>query len=439
MAHERPAIEDRIYLVLSTGETTRVVDLADGQSLTLGRDSDCDVVVDDKRVSRHHARLTRTGDSIVVEDLKSANGTKVNRTILFGEKKTFGAGDVVWVASAEILVASSPRLLGARAAQPARSLGGQEPASQDLVVADPCMVHTLSVARRVALAPATVLILGETGVGKEVVAEYVHAASPRAKAPFVRLNCASLPEGLLESELFGHERGAFTGADRRKIGYFEAAQGGTLLLDEIGEISPSTQVKFLRVLESRRMARLGSTAEVELDVRVICATHRDLVADVAEGRFRQDLYYRLSALTIQVPPLRERPLEVALLTRLFADRMASGMGLPPPLVEAETEAILARYAWPGNVRELRNAIEHAVVMASGTAIRPEHLPELVLRGRAASTPAATVLKDRLDEIERNAIEAALAMHGGNQTRAAEQLGVARRTLVYKITKYGLRR
>jgi transcriptional regulator with PAS, ATPase and Fis domain len=257
----------------------------------------------------------------------------------------------------------------------------------------------------------------------------------------VRLNCASLPETLLSSELFGHERGAFTGADRRKVGYFEAADGGTLLLDEIGELSLSMQVKLLRVLENRTVLRLGATAEVPVDVRVICATHRNLQKDVAEGRFREDLYYRVSAFTLTVPPLRDRPTEIGLLAELFLRQHAERMGVPPPSLSDEALAALTSHRWPGNVRELRNAIEHAFVMCDEGTILPEHLPETT---RLPDEPPVGEIsgggvKDKLEKIERASIVKALADENGNQTRAAKRLGMSRRALIYKMGKYDIKR
>jgi transcriptional regulator with PAS, ATPase and Fis domain len=289
----------------------------------------------------------------------------------------------------------------------------------------------------VAPAPTTVLILGETGVGKEVVAEQIHQQSPRAKKPFVRLNCGSLPETLLESELFGHERGAFTGAERRKIGYLEAANEGTLFLDEIGELAPAMQAKLLRVIETRRFMRVGGREEISVDVRIVSATNRDLEEEAREGRFRDDLYFRLSAFVLRIPPLRERPAEVAALAELFARQFAQRMGSAPPVFAPDASTALRRCAWPGNVRELRNAVEHAVVLADQGTIRATHLPETVRRD--APLPAnAGAMRDHLAVIEKRAIQEALAAVDGNQTRAAKRLGMSRRALIYKLSKYGIK-
>ena len=311
----------------------------------------------------------------------------------------------------------------------------------NVCVADPVMMKVFRVARRVAKTDTTVLILGETGAGKEILAEQIHRYSSRADKPHVRLNCASLPETLLTSELFGHERGAFTGADRRKVGYFEAANGGTLMLDEIGELSLSMQVKLLRVLENRTVLRLGATAEIPVDVRVICATHRDLQTEVEAKRFREDLYYRVSAFTLTVPPLRDRPTEVGLLAELFIRQHAERMGTPPPTINDASLAMLTNHHWPGNVRELRNAIEHAFVMCDDDVILPEHLPPSTRTSdeHVAVASSGGGVKDKLAQIERASIVKALADENANQTRAAKRLGMSRRALIYKMGKYDIKR
>ncbi|MGH2899644.1 MAG: sigma 54-interacting transcriptional regulator, partial [Solirubrobacteraceae bacterium] len=229
------------------------------------------------------------------------------------------------------------------------------PLVNDMVVGDAQMVRVYELVRKVADHPITVLVAGETGVGKEVIASALHAASSRRDGPLVRINCASMPETLLESELFGHEKGAFTGADRRKLGYFEAAHGGTLFLDEIGEMTPALQAKLLRVLEQRRVTRVGGTDEIEVDVRVVCATHRDLEAESRRGAFRTDLFFRISAFTIFVPALRDRPTEIELLAHHFLRQTAAQTRQRAPVLSPAALAALRRHAWPGNVRELRNA------------------------------------------------------------------------------------
>jgi DNA-binding NtrC family response regulator len=287
-------------------------------------------------------------------------------------------------------------------------------ASDERVVADPQMQRVYELVRKVADHPITVLIAGETGVGKEVVAAAIHRASPRREGPLVRLNCASVPESLLESALFGYEKGAFTGADRRTPGFFEAAHGGTLFLDEIGEVSAAMQAKLLRALEEHRITRVGA--------------------------FRSDLYFRISAFTILVPPLRDRPGEILLLAEHFIAQ-ASATRARAVLSPVAANA-LARYSWPGNVRELRNAIERALVVRSGRVIELDDLPDHVRdhASFAADSPATNAggIRDRFAELERAAIISALEACGGNQTEAAKRLGLSRRTLIYRMEKHGLK-
>jgi DNA-binding NtrC family response regulator/pSer/pThr/pTyr-binding forkhead associated (FHA) protein len=319
-----------------------------------------------------------------------------------------------------------------------------DPAAAEVIVGDPQMARVYELVRKVADHPITVLVRGETGVGKEIVAGAIHTNSSRRTKAFVRLNCASLPETLLESELFGHEKGSFTGADRRKTGYFEAADGGTLFLDEIGEMTPGLQAKLLRVLEQRRITRVGGTEEIEVDVRVVCATHRDLEAESRRGAFRVDLFFRISAFTILVPPLRDRPAEIELLAKAFIQQSASEQRRRPPTLSPAASAALHRYSWPGNVRELRNAIERALVLHSDGVIRVEDLPESVCESRPEITTSTFTLdgqhdvRDHIAELERVAIATALEASKGNQTDAAKQLGISRRTLIYRMEKHGLK-
>ncbi|HEX4458097.1 MAG TPA: sigma 54-interacting transcriptional regulator [Polyangia bacterium] len=307
-----------------------------------------------------------------------------------------------------------------------------------VIVGDPAMVKLFELLRKVAPTPTTVLILGETGAGKEVVAEQLHQQSRRDKGPFVRLNCGSLPETLLESELFGYEKGAFTGADRRKSGYIEAADGGTLFLDEIGELPMPMQTRLLRVLEDHKLIRVGGREELTIDVRIIAATNRKLDEEVAAGRFRADLYFRLSAFVLRLPPLRERLGELELLAELFARQFARRMGVRPPAISPAAMQLLRHHRWPGNIRELRNTIEHALVVADGGDIGVEQLPEGFLRVEpdvAVSGP----MRSEVADVERRRIQEAMDAEGGNQTRAAKRLGISRRALQYKLEKYDLRR
>jgi len=299
---------------------------------------------------------------------------------------------------------------------------------------------------RVAQADSTVLITGETGTGKEMAAKLIHARGARRTRPFITVECAALQESLLQSELFGHERGAFTGADRAKPGLFEVASGGTIFLDEIGEVSPATQVTLLRVLDASTFRHVGGTQEIRVDVRVIAATNRDLAGMVRQGLFREDLYYRLSTISVHLPPLRERREDVPLLARHFADLFSSRFAVERRLGQ-EVIAALRAHAWPGNVRELQHAVEAAMVVCEGSVIGPEHLPASVRPARAAppaSTPdgqeaASAHAEGRtltLDEMERVHIERVLRAHDGHRGPAARALGISERNLYRKLREWG---
>jgi len=292
---------------------------------------------------------------------------------------------------------------------------------------------------RVAPTDTTVLIRGESGTGKEVVARSLHRRSHRADGPFVAINCATLSETLLESELFGHEKGAFTGALSRKIGKFEVAGGGTLFLDEIGEITPPLQAKLLRAVQEREFERLGGTRPIRVDVRVIAATNRDLEQALQDGTFREDLYYRLNVVTLTLPPLRERREDVALLASHFAALVARKLGRPILGFTPEARACLVRYNWPGNVRELANAVERAVVLGDGELIRPEDLPDTVLEAvPAAGRVPVTTYHDTLNEMKKRLILGAVEQAGGSITKAAEILGLNTNYLHRLISNLDLR-
>jgi len=304
----------------------------------------------------------------------------------------------------------------------------------------------LAHAARVAQTETTVLLTGESGTGKEVVARFIHQGSRRKSGPFVAINCAALPDNLLESELFGHERGAFTGAVVAKPGRIEQASGGVLFLDEVGEMSPAVQAKLLRVLEEREFQRLGSTRVSHADIRVVAATNRDLHAAMRRGEFREDLYYRLGVFEIALPPLRERLDDILELADAFLDEIGATVGRPPAGIARDARDQLLAYAWPGNVRELRNAIERAVILADGGYIRSEHLP-LINPRAAGTTPSAVdptaapatfpVGGVNLEAIERSLVVKALTQARHNKTRAAKLLGLTRAQLYSRIEKYGL--
>jgi len=298
----------------------------------------------------------------------------------------------------------------------------------------------LAQAARVARTETTVLLTGESGTGKEVIARFIHHGSKRGNGPFIAINCAALPDQLLESELFGHERGAFTGAVAAKPGRIEQANGGVLFLDEVGEMSPAVQAKMLRVLEQREFLRLGGTKLQRADIRVIAATNRDLMAAIKRGEFREDLYYRLGVFEISLPPLRERPEDIIELADGFLEEIGQIVGRPAAGIARDARDQLTAYHWPGNVRELRNAIERAVILADGGYIRGEHLP--ATGARAATADAATPEKFpaggvNLEAIERSLVVKALAQARHNKTRAAKLLGLTRAQLYTRIEKYGL--
>jgi DNA-binding NtrC family response regulator len=318
----------------------------------------------------------------------------------------------------------------------------------------PAMIEAQRVVERVARGVCPVLVLGETGTGKELIARELHELSPRAAGPLQIVNCAALPETLIESILFGHARGAFTGADCDRRGVFELARGGTLFLDEVGELTPGAQAALLRVLDGGCVRPIGGTKEVAVDVRVVAATHRDLAAMVAAGRFRLDLFHRLNVLSIQLPPLRERREEIAPLSEHFLARFTAAMGSRVTRIEVGAMALLLSHDWPGNVRELRNAIEHAVTLAEGSSIGPNELPHAI---RSIPSPAALPAPSTLpppsalpNESEPRGLRALLRVHeaqlihaalektGGNQRRAAALLELPLRTLERKIASLSLR-
>jgi DNA-binding NtrC family response regulator len=446
------------------GDDLRRYPLPVAGELVLGRGPDCAIRIDHHSVSRRHAALAIERDGFAVRDLDSSNGTRV-RGISVGAAPTAVAID-------EVIELGGVGLVIRRTAPPAP----RAPAPQ-LPAAASAMDRVRALLDRIASGTISVLILGETGVGKEVLAEAVHHRSPRASRPFLRLNCAALSETLLESELFGHERGAFTGADRTKPGLLETADGGTVFLDEIGELPIATQVKLLRVIEQREVQRVGGLAPRPIDVRFVAATHRDLLAEIASGRFRQDLYFRLNGITLRIPPLRERLGELDALIRLFVERTAARLELPVPSLAAGVREILRSHAWPGNIRELRNVIERAVLLAAGGSIETDHIilesqlesppgrgadpaaaapssaesparaeprppagsRPLAELGRPAESGPLAELRHQTALAERERIVRALAHTAGNQKSAAELLGISRRTLSRKLDHYAINR
>ncbi|MEK6607483.1 MAG: sigma 54-interacting transcriptional regulator [Myxococcota bacterium] len=438
----------RAFLVVYQGGRSRLIDLDEGTAVTVGRSAEATIVLEDTKASRLHARIQREGAGALVEDLGSTNGTFLNGARVRGSARV-APGDELRVGEMRLVLGlSSPR----RAIAPMKpeapipavvehARRAAKSVDRRALFVHPSMHRVRDLLRRVAPSASTVLLLGETGVGKEIVAHELHAASQR-RGPFLQVSCAAIPSGLVESELFGHERGAFTGAERRRAGFFEAAAGGTLLLDEVGDLPLETQSTLLRVLDEHAVTRVGGTARLAVDTRVVAATHRDLEAMVRAGSFREDLFFRLAVFVVYVPPLRERRAEILPLARLFCEEAAAALGRKPPAVGADVARLLERHLWPGNVRELRNAVERAVSLSPHDRLAPEALPESIVGASAslvgaAASSAGSSMRDRLESVERQGILDALRACGGNQSRAATRLGLSRRALIYKLRKYGL--
>jgi transcriptional regulator with AAA-type ATPase domain len=524
-----------------------------GDSLVIGRSTEAHIKLEDKRASRQHARLT-VGERFQIEDLGSANGTRIRDVQLVGgQLYEIGPGEPITIGTTILMVQqafsqSRPKRLWQHGYFEARleeelarsertgsklsllrvqltGIGDQAAASliaghlragdvlasygpsdlevllvdsdaigarrimtrinktlrehevtgriglavypedgrtpeslishacglvlggsggeATIVVRSPAMRRLYELAERMAKGTISVLILGETGVGKEVLAEWLHRASPRAGKSFVKLNCAAFTETLIESELFGHEKGAFTGAAAAKAGLIESADGGTVFLDEVGELPPVVQAKLLRVLETHEVMRVGSLKPRQVDVRFVAATNRDLESDITHKKFRQDLYFRLNGATLVIPPLRERVEELPDLCQTFVARAAEQLARTPPALSASALTVLERYWWPGNVRELRNVLERAVLLCSDDEILPLHLPVEKMEGviaEAKAPPSGQGTRDsREPGDERQAILDALAACAGNQSRAAKLLGISRRTLVSRLSEFGLPR
>ncbi|MBM4034510.1 MAG: sigma-54-dependent Fis family transcriptional regulator [Planctomycetes bacterium] len=318
-----------------------------------------------------------------------------------------------------------------------RALPGQDDgrSGDELVGRHPRLTKVLATVRRAAASKATLLVQGESGTGKELVARLAHTASPRARGPFIKVNCAALAETLLESELFGHEKGAFTGAIALRRGRFELAHGGTLLLDEISEIPPALQAKLLRAIEEEELERVGGAQTLKVDVRLVCTTNRDLPREVEEGRFRADLFHRLNVVPVLLPPLRERRDDIPLLAAHFLRRFRREAHSPVRTISKDAMAILLRYPWPGNVRELRNLIHRAVVLGESDQLRPEDLPPDLTAERPRGLPAGIAPGRSIEDVERDLILKTLRSTGGNKTAAARLLKVTPRTLRNKLGRY----
>jgi len=421
------------HLFIHTGPNSGEAHVIEGGDILVGRGMDCGVRLFDPHASRNHFRLERRGSSWWLVDLGSRNPTAVNG-VPAGEKELHW-GDEIRVGNTRLVFLSGgePEGLGATYSQAVRqtqtittSFGRYE-----MVGSSAAMQKVFAVIEKVAPLDVTVLVTGESGTGKELVANAIHRNSSRSEGALVVANCAAIPVGLIESELFGHEKGAFTGAAARRQGRFEAASGGTLFLDEIGELPAESQAKLLRVLEEKKVTRVGGTEAVDVDVRIVAATNRHLRADVEAGRFRQDLLFRLEVVSVEMPALRDRSGDMPELAEFFleryrckADRRLEGFS------EQAMEKLIS-HNWPGNIRELKNVIERAAILGSGPEIGAE---DILL-------PEAAVRKDgrfeTLAEVERRHIERAMALAGGNKKKAAEMLGIPRSSLYDKLREYGL--
>jgi two-component system, NtrC family, response regulator AtoC len=452
-------------LLVQERQQRRVFRLPESGVVTLGRGADSDLRMEDDSVSRRHARLYLP--SLEIEDLGSRNGTwllehdappglsAISDRAAHDEARLgrhvrhhFEPGAVLKLGS----VACQLR----RGAPAIHTLPVPAASADDApVLEDPEMVRLYALAERVAGTDLPLLILGETGVGKDVLAARLHQLSARHKGPFVRINCGALSDSLLESELFGHVRGAFTGANEAKAGLFEVASGGTVFLDEIGELPLRTQVKLLHVLETGQVTRVGSTKAQRIDVRFVSATNRELVQDVLAGAFRKDLYFRINTLCLKIAPLRERRADILPLVRHFLRLTCHAMGICEPALSVEAERHLEDYGWPGNVRELKNAVERARLLCGHGPLRVEHFPtEHELLSPMSdlvdiwSDEAPTKVRQRAPlrsgpavamSVDHAAVTEALKACGGNQTRAAEMLRISRRTLVNRLNELDLPR
>jgi transcriptional regulator with PAS, ATPase and Fis domain len=443
------ALDDTtLSLAIVQGDVLSTHPLPPGD-VVIGRGTDATIRIDDTSISRRHA-VIHTGPPTCIEDCGSANGTRVGEVLLTqGQMAELRVGTVLELGRVRAFV---------QRGRVARKPAARRAPSKDGEIGELARLRAL--VDRIAVGTIPVLIVGETGAGKEVMAEEIHRASNRAKEPFIRLNCAGFTEALLQSELFGHERGAFTGAHQAKAGLLETANGGSVFLDEVGELPLTMQAKLLRVFEERAVMRVGAIKSRPIDVRFIAATNRDLETEVAAGRFRQDLFFRLNGVLIEVRPLRQRVEEIEVLAQKFILEAAERGGRPAPMLSTDALALLRSHSWPGNVRELRHMIDRAVLLSTGDRILPEHLPTNRLPGvrPQSGTPSHSIqappftsplsvkepppplpLRDEIASVERDRLLDALARCAGNQTQAAKMLGIARGTLIARLAAFDIPR
>jgi DNA-binding NtrC family response regulator len=454
VSHRAEPSAPRSYVLVIGRGSCRAVELPVVGELVIGRSDAADVAIDEPTASRRHARLIIADGEIRIADLGSRNGTRVNGTAVEGAV-VLARGDEIAIGEVALVV----HLPARRSSSQTSDAGATRIAlgDREVIVADPAMARIYELLARLARSDLAVLVCGETGVGKENAAFALHHGSPRRARPFVVVNCATIPDSLVESELFGHERGAFSGAAASKPGLLELADGGTVFLDEVGELPLAVQAKLLRAVETRTISRVGGTAPYAVDFRVVSATNRDLKAEVEGGRFRRDLLYRLNVATVELPPLRERPREIAVLARAFLDEGCRRAARPVLALSQAAVHRLATHGWPGNVRELRNAMLLAAATTVGNAVDAEHLP-LTPHPGALAQPEATAsvaaayraaasrsgaaaaprsVAEEIEELEARRMAEALVQCNGVQVRAAERIGMPIRTFSTKAKLYGL--
>jgi transcriptional regulator with GAF, ATPase, and Fis domain len=448
--HEDEPAGTRRHLLVFGGASSWLYPLPAAGDVVIGRSEAANLRIDDASVSRQHARLVLDGDGVTLIDLGSHNGTFVNKLRVSG-RRLLQPNDVITIHKTTLILhtAGVPVKPTGTAdhvvAEGSTRAGAGVLGARRVIVADPAVVRIYDLIERLAPVGLPVLITGETGSGKELVATSIHALSSRASKPLISLNCAALHDSLIESELFGHEKGAFSGAVATRAGLIEAASGSTLFLDEVGELAPAVQAKLLRVLEVHRVTRVGDTREREVDVRIVAATNRDLEADVAAGRFRRDLYFRLSAATLHLPPLRQRLRELPLMASAFLEDACRRNGRPLMRISEGALGVLVEHAWPGNVRELKNLMQYLAATVTSDIMLADHVHERI--GGVQNTPMPRPppadprqfrpLADELRELEITRISQALEATGGNQTRAAQLLAMPVRTFFEKAKQYGL--
>jgi transcriptional regulator with GAF, ATPase, and Fis domain len=443
---ELPHSGRHYLLVFERDLSSRVFQLPANGTVIIGRGGDAELQLGDGSVSRRHARLTQVDGRAQLADLDSQNGTLVNgeriakaRPLVSGDEIVIGAVTLVYHSSASrdesiTLPREDVRML---------AIGDRQ-----VVIADPAMARLYELLERLAASELPVLVCGETGAGKEVAASALHQLSRRNTRPLVSLNCAAIHDNLVESELFGYERGAFSGAVTSKPGLLETASGGSLFLDEIGDLPATAQAKLLRVIETKRVLRLGDVRERSIDIRIIAATNRDLIEDVVSGRFRRDLFFRLSGATLWLPPLRDRPRELTILADMFLRDACERQGRAPMQLSPDAHRKLLAMQWPGNVRELKHLMEYVSAAVDVAVVEPHHLDS----GVRAESPRSQIvvenstplrrfrpLAEEIRELEHARISAALTAACGNQRAAAQLLAMPLRTFVFKLKQYGLRR